>query len=202
MIGKKFGKLTVQFLFVERKYGQKVYSCICDCGNVSIVLSGNLKNGNSKSCGCSRKKTCSIRMFGLNLRHGQTKTKLWKTWKGIVERITCPTSAHYSKYGGIGIGIYLEWLVFENFAFYIGQPPTPLHSIDRIDNSKGYEPGNVRWATAKEQAANRKTNVYIVLNDKIMILAEAARVLGISKSSASRWLAQGKLKVADAHIPT
>jgi hypothetical protein len=62
----------------------------------------------------------------------------------------------------------------------------------------GYEPGNVRWATAKEQAANRKTNVYVVLNGERMILAQAAQTLGMSKSSASRWLTQGKLQSANA----
>lgn len=197
MIGMKFGLLTVRSLSIERRHGQKVYECVCECGNVSVVLSANLRKGNSTSCGCLRQKKCSIRMLGLNLRHGETDTKLWKTWKGVVERTTNPASSHYLRYGGAGIGIHPDWLVYENFALDIGKPPTPLHSIDRINNSKGYEPGNVRWATAMEQAANRRTNVYILLNGERMILAQAARALGISKSSASRWLTQGKLKVAN-----
>jgi hypothetical protein len=197
MIGKKFGKLTVGSLLDERKHGQKVYACICECGNTTIVLGANLRKGNSTSCGCSRKATCSIRMSGLNLRHGETKTKLWKTWRGIVERTTCTTSSHYARYGGRGIGIHPEWLVYEKFAFYVGQPPTEKHSIDRINNNKGYEPGNVRWATAKEQASNRRTNIYVFLNGEQIILSEAAKALNISKSSASRWLAQGKLKTTN-----
>jgi hypothetical protein len=198
MIGKKFGQLTVKFLLDERKHGQKVYTCICDCGNTSTVLGANLRKGNSTSCGCLRKTTCSIRMTGLNLRHGETNTKLWRTWKGVVERTTNPYSSHYARYGGKGIGIYPDWLVYENFALYMGEPPTQKHSIDRIKNNKGYEPENVRWATAKEQAENRKTNVYVFLNGKKMILSQAAQILNISKSSASRWLAQGKLKITNA----
>jgi hypothetical protein len=197
MIGEKFGKLTVKSLLDERKHGQKVYACVCDCGNKSIVLGANLRKGNSTSCGCLRKKSCSIRMSGLNLQHGQTDTKLWRTWKGIVERTTCVTSSHYARYGGRGIGIHPNWLIYENFALDIGQPPTLNHSIDRIDNNKGYEPGNVRWATAKEQASNRRTNVYVFINGEKMILSEAAKVLNISKSSASRWLAQGKIKTTN-----
>jgi len=197
MIGRTFGLLTVRSLFVERRHGQKVYACVCECGNTAVVLGANLRKGNSTSCGCLRKKTCGIRMLGLNLRHGETDTKLWKTWRGVVERTTCPTSAHYPRYGGRGISLHLDWLIYENFARDVGPPPTPLHSIDRINNQGNYEPGNVRWATAQEQAANRSTNIYVMLNGEKIILAQAARVLGISKSSASRWLAQGKLQAAN-----
>jgi hypothetical protein len=133
-------------------------------------------------------------MSKLNFRHGETDTKLWKTWKGIVSRTTCKTSTHYSRYGGAGIGIDKDWLVYEVFAEYIGQPPSDQHTIDRIDNSRGYEPGNVRWATPKEQAANRKTNVRVWVNDSHMILSDAAKYLNISKSTATRWYKQGKLK--------
>jgi hypothetical protein len=136
-------------------------------------------------------------MSKLNLRHGATNTKLWKTWKGVVERTTVPTSSHYGRYGGAGIGIHPEWLRFEEFAAYVGQPPTPLHTIDRIDNSIGYLPGNVRWATPKQQAANRGTNVRVVVSGRAMILAEAALMLGVSKSTASRWAANGRLKRAE-----
>lgn len=198
MIGKKFGKLTVMSLLDERKHGQKVYSCVCECGNTSVVLSANLRKGNSTSCGCLRRTTCSIRMHSLNLRHGETNTKLWTAWKGIVERTTNPSAANYARYGGRGIGIFPDWLTYENFALHIGEPPTPQHSVDRINNNKGYEPGNVRWATNKEQSANRSTNVYVVLDGKNMMISQAANVLGISKSSASRWLAKGKLQAVNA----
>jgi hypothetical protein len=133
-------------------------------------------------------------MSQLNLRHGKTNTKLWRTWKGIVERTTVQTSSHYSRYGGAGIGIHQEWLVFETFASYIGEPPSSKHSVDRINNSIGYFPGNVRWATAKEQALNRSTNIFVNLNGVMVVLSEAARILGVSKSTTSRWYASGKLK--------
>lgn len=194
MIGSVYGYLKVvelsRHLSPDR---QKVYLCECKCGVRVSVLSGNLKRGNTKSCGCARKNKTSARMSQLNFRHGETNTKLWKTWKGIVERATCKTSSHYKRYGGKGIGIHKDWLVYEVFAEYIGQPPTPEHSIDRIDNSKGYEPSNVRWATAKEQAANRKTNVKVLIEGQIMILSDAAKLLNISKSTASRWFKQGRL---------
>lgn len=196
MIDLVFGKLTVLSECGRGKDKQKMYLCRCECGNETKVLAGNLKKGNTKSCGCSRKKTCSARMSKLNFRHGETNTKLWKTWKGIVERTTVPTSAHYGRYGAKGIGIFDDWLVYENFAKYMGQPPSNQHSIDRIDNSKGYFPENVRWATMKEQAANRSTNINVIVDGEIMILSQAATKLNISASTASRWYQAGKLQPA------
>lgn len=194
MIGTTYGNLTVISFFGISKDRQKVYTCKCSCGKEKNVLSGNLKRGNTKSCGCIGKSKASSRCSLLNLRHGESDTKLWKTWRGIVERTTCKTSSHYKRYGGAGISIYNDWLIYENFASYIGHPPSKDYSIDRIDNSKGYEPGNIRWATAKEQASNRSTNVRVKIGGEIMILSDAARKLNISKSTASRWLASGKIE--------
>ena len=194
MIGYVFGKLTVLSECGRSKDKQKMYLCRCTCGNEVKVISGNLKKGNSTSCGCSRLKSCAIRMSKLNFRHGESNTKLWKTWKGIIERTTLKTHTHYSRYGGRGITVCEEWLTYENFAKDVGQPPSERHSIDRIDNDKGYFPGNVRWATMKEQSANRSTNIRVAIADQIVILSDAARMLNISKSTASRWLKIGKLK--------
>jgi len=198
MIGETFGDLTVLFENGRSKDGQKKYSCKCVCGTEKTFISGNLKKGNSTNCGCKRRAKCAIRMKTLNVKHGKTNTKIWKTWKGIVERTTKKYSPHFIRYGGNGIGIHKEWLNFEAFAKYIGEPPSNKHSIDRLDNKKGYIPGNVRWATMKEQAHNRNTNVWVLLNQNVTLLSEAAKILGISKSSASRWVKKGKLtKVND-----
>lgn len=194
MIGLVFGKLTVLSESGRSKDKQKMYLCRCECGKEKIVIAGNLRKGNSTSCGCARKNKCSARMSFLNFRHGESKTKLWKTWKGVVERTTIKNSSHYNRYGGKGIGIYSDWMVYENFARDVGFPPSDLHSIDRIDNSKGYFPGNVRWATMKEQASNRSTNVFVLVDEEKMILSDAAKKLKISKSSASRWVRSGRLK--------
>ena len=196
MIGQQFGKLTVTELLPERRHKQKVYACLCECGTLTKVLGANLRKGNSTSCGCTRKITCRALTSALNLRHGETNTKLWSTWNNVVDRTTRPASSHYHRYGGKGIGLHPAWMQYEIFASYMGQPPSDKHSIDRIDNSKGYEPGNVRWATMKEQAANRSTNVRVIVAGQEVLLVEAAKLLNISKSTASRWFAAGKLKAS------
>ena len=194
MIGKIFGKLTVLFEVGRSNDGQRTYLCQCECGNKTIVISGNLKKGNSRSCGCARKKTCADRMRLLNFKHGQTNTKLWRTWMGVLERTTVVTSANFKRYGGRGITVCDDWKDFEIFAKDVGEPTSDSCSLDRIDNSRGYFPGNVRWATAKEQASNRSTNVWVWKDGEKMIASEVAKKVGVSKSTIARWIKSGKLQ--------
>lgn len=98
-----------------------------------------------------------------NYRHGGNRTPEWYTWCGLRQRCLNPNNPAYPRYGGRGIGVAPEWLGkhgFSAFLEHVGKRPTPDHSLDRIDNDRGYEPGNVRWATAAQQAHNtRKTKL-------------------------------------------
>jgi len=88
---------------------------------------------------------------------GISKDIAYRCWDGMVQRCTNPKAKGFEWYGGRGISLHSEWRVsFRSFMDHIGPRPSKYHSIDRIDNSKGYEPGNVRWATSMEQAANRR----------------------------------------------
>lgn len=89
-------------------------------------------------------------------RHGLSKTPTYKSWDGIIQRCTNRNCNDYPDYGGVGVAVCDRWMIFANFLSDMGVRPRGM-SIDRIDNNKGYEPGNCRWATINQQIRNRRT---------------------------------------------
>ena len=81
---------------------------------------------------------------------------LYGIWKGMRNRCTNPKNKAYPGYGGRGISVCEAWDDFDQFCQDMGDRPSPTHSIDRIDNDKGYSPDNCRWATPAEQCVNKR----------------------------------------------
>lgn len=90
-------------------------------------------------------------------KHGMSGTRIYRIWSGMKERCFNPNNEHFRIYGGRGIFVCEKWRS-SFLAFYadMGDAPPGL-TIDRIDNDKGYEPGNCRWATPLEQVRNSRT---------------------------------------------
>lgn len=163
--GLRIGRLVVIEPAEKSVYGAAMWHCLCDCGGTKDVAHQSLERGASKSCGCFRKEAGAIRGKN-NATHGMSRhadrAPEWKAWMAMRQRCLKPKHKQFRDYGARGITVCDEWIDdFQAFFDHIGLRPSPRHSIDRIDNDRGYEPGNVRWATKKEQQRNRRTNVIV-----------------------------------------
>lgn len=161
MVGKNFGRLKVlgeAGMSVSKKVK---WLCLCSCGNECVVVGSDLRNGHTASCGCLKSERTSQRNTKNAKHHCRTgphgRTTEYVIWTQMKQRCNNQNATGYKNYGNRGISVCPQWNEsFESFLRDVGQRPGPLFTLDRIDNSKGYEPGNVRWATWVEQAQNRR----------------------------------------------
>lgn len=156
LTGHVFGRWTVIERSPENRYGKPAWVCLCDCGTTATVAGSVLRMGESLSCGCYKREVSANNMKVVATTHGMHNTPEYFRWMSMKLRCYCKTHFAYHRYGGRGITVCDRWLhSFENFIADIGERPSTKHSLDRVNNDGNYEPNNVRWATAKEQANNR-----------------------------------------------
>lgn len=151
----------------------------CDCGASCEIVAYSVISGGTKSCGCLLKNPKIT-------KHGAARlgklTPEYRSYRNILTRGRNPKIVHAEHYVLKGVVVAEEWLPggdgkgFERFLAHIGPRPSKRHSVDRIDNDGNYEPGNVRWASQKEQMANRSDNRLIPYKGEMVPLTVAARL--------------------------
>lgn len=190
MLGRRFGRLVCVDVAAGRgREGRALGLFLCDCGKEKIAPIGRVRLGYVQSCGCYKGGA------GIARTHGMRYSSEYRVWVAMIGRCHSPTHKDYPRWGACGITVCEEWRKsFDTFYSHIGPRP-PGTSIDRLDNAKGYEPGNVRWATAREQARNRKKPLCIIDTPLgRMAVVDYGPLIGITPEAARRRLKKGKLK--------
>lgn len=162
----------------------------CSCGNRVEIICSRVRNGYTKSCGCLKNDPSIITWR----THGMRSTDTYSSWRSMKYRCMNSSSKDYHRYGGAGITVSREWIdSFEIFLAHMGERPKGT-SLDRIDGSKGYIPGNCRWGTAKQQNRNKVNFVMVKTPLGSMPLVDYAAKLGITRGAAHLRLKREKLE--------
>jgi hypothetical protein len=182
--GRVFGLLTVQERDMSKPQGngkEAYWLCRCACGRTTSVRSTHLTRDDIRSCGCREGR----------ISHGMRDTPEYRTWLAMRQRCNNPPNPAYQRYGGRGITVDPAWNDFAVFFAYVGKRPSAAHSLERIDNARGYEPGNVTWATPQAQARNTRRNYLITHDGRTQPLIAWAEETGIHWSTIRDRIARG-----------
>lgn len=181
LTGLRVGRLLV-ISYSESNDGRKAWVCHCDCGTKVDIRGVNLRSGKTKSCGCFKADRMAE---GLGKKHGMHLTRTYKTWHSMLERCRNPSATSYKDYGGRGITVCREWYQFERFYSDMGERPDGM-TLDRIENSRGYEPGNCKWSTPSEQQNNRRNNVTYLIGDREFTSLQLSEICGANYHTIRR----------------
>jgi hypothetical protein len=178
--GQCIGRLSVLGL-AGKTCGPGAYywAVECACGNVRLLTSIEFRK--YKSCGQCQKE-----------HHGKTYTKVHNTWLAIKNRCCNSRTPGYVKYGAKGISVCQRWR--DSFAAFfedMGEPPTPEHSLDRIDPTGNYEPENCRWATPTTQSRNRTTARRYEIDGECLSIPEMGERFGLHQTTIKSRLVRG-----------
>jgi len=173
LAGSAVGEWTVLRKAVRSSY----WICECSCGETREVREDSLKARDSLYCiRCKARKNRAQ----ATPKHGRTGTAEYRVWDAMIQRCTNSRTKAYKNYGGRGITVCYRWrFSFEAFCKDMGERPSDTHTIDRIDNDRGYFQGNCRWATRSEQSRNHRRNHWVLFQGKVRTVTDWARHLGI-----------------------
>lgn len=147
LVDKRYGNLRV----ISEAYsdGKHLFwNCICDCGKQVVICGDSLKRGLTKSCGCLNSKAVTER----SSKHGESRTRLYHIWQGMIYRCENPNATGFEHWGGKGVSVCAEWRNnYENFRDWaMANGYLDDLEIDRINPNGNYEPRNCQWITKSE----------------------------------------------------
>lgn len=156
-IGEKYNKLTVR-KFHSIKNENLMFNFECDCGNEKVLSLSQVKNGSIKSCGCMYKT-----QEGLSSKDEKHR-KMYNMYNNMIKRCYNKNNIYYDNYGGRGITVCDRWResfinFYKDVVNHLGFPDEN-HTIDRIDNDKGYFLENIKWSTMTEQNYNKRSKFH------------------------------------------
>ena len=188
LTGIRFSRLLVIGKHTELSRDKHTqWVCLCDCGTKKIIARNCLVSKGTQSCGCLFNDNKSL--YGKT--HGYKGTVFYDRWQSMLRRCYSPKHISYPRYGGKGITVCERWRKFENFLADMNIGFAPELQLDRIDNSKGYEPGNCRWVSCADNCRNRSSS-RLSMEDASMIksyalltnhLADIAMEFNVSKTT-------------------
>jgi hypothetical protein len=204
LVGQTFTRLCVLREAERNKHGHRQWECLCVCGKTVIVLQNLLRSGATKSCGCLHREVTAAMM----VTHGHARTNAhtaeYRTWRGMLARCEIRSATHFAAYGGKGVKVCVGWHTFEAFLADMGFRPSSSHSIDRMNNDRGYDCGrcddckargatlNCRWATPEEQSRNRGVTKFVEHNGQHVTLVALAHEHAVSYHALYRRLSRGQ----------
>lgn len=180
LTGQVFGRLTVvgRAPKGDRKTAQLVWECRCECGNTKDVVSANLRNTVTQSCGCLHRERASE----AKTTHGMSRSRTYKLWQNMIERCTNPAVTSYQYYGGKGITVDPAWMTFEGFLDDMGEAG-PGMSLERKDNDKNYCRDNCVWIPRPKQNDNRSITVMVEYRGETKTLADWSEEVGVCRAT-------------------
>lgn len=181
MTGVEFGSLRVLRFDHSKKTtsgSTAHWLCLCNCGKETVVAGSNLRNGNTKSCGCLRYAS-----ENKNHTHKKSKTKAYQLWGAMIQRAR---GHRYKTYADNCIGVADEWLSFENFYADMGDPPAPGYSLERVDNNAGYRKENCKWIPMTDQWRNRRNTKLHEFQGEMLSYREIEDRIGLTHGTIRR----------------
>jgi hypothetical protein len=190
--GRRYGRLVVLDLISSNPH---IYKCLCDCGTIKNVKYLQLFTGDVKSCGCLQKET--------KTRDGLSSSLEYSSWNNMHQRVKRPKLKDFNTYKDVKI--CYRWHVsnpegFYNFLKDMGPRLSKSLTIDRIDNEKGYEPGNCRWADKRVQVLNRRMTKWLTVNGEVKCLRDWTKQLKIDEKTFYSYMHYHKISYEETII--